>query len=75
LLRAAVEPKGMYIAISNPIPEGEMPVPVVVGRIGECTVWGSSESRSILDAPLPSGYVRQPDGTVVATGKSREPNC
>jgi hypothetical protein len=68
LLRAAVEPKGTYIRISDPFPEGEASAPVVVGQINGCTVWGSSSSRSILDRELPDGFTRSPDGVVIASG-------
>jgi hypothetical protein len=70
LLRAAIEPKGSYVRITEPIPEGETPAPVVIGRIGGCDVYGSESSRSILDAALPAGFERQPDGHVAAVKSS-----
>jgi hypothetical protein len=74
LLRVAVEPKGTYIRLNDPFPVGPHKPAVVVGKCGGCDVYGSSESRSILDRDLPDGYQRSPDGTVSATGKANGPN-
>jgi hypothetical protein len=62
----AIEPRGTRIRVENPLPgDAADMMPVVIGTCGGCEVWGSESSRSILDAALPSGFERQPDGTIV----------
>jgi hypothetical protein len=65
----AIAPRGSRIMISDPLPAGEHK-PVLVGTCGECAVYGSAESHSILDAPLPDGYQRSPTGAVMAVAKT-----
>jgi hypothetical protein len=55
-LEALANPPGSRIKISNPFPEGEPKPAVVVGKCGQVDVWGSSESRTVFDGPLPAGF-------------------